>query len=171
MGGGVVVDEDEMLVYVVDLKNDRRGVGYDAFAGAEEFCDAVMWWKCEMEWENVGLMCGCVWGEVFGVGVFEEEDEVLYMEDELKLNEYAFEMEEEEEEDELMCDLRVCGKGVVLVFGVVLLNDCFVCGFCVLSDMFVLLKWFVSFVVFRDFRSRVAAILKASMKVSVMVVL
>ena len=40
-GGGVAVDEDETPAYVADPKNDRRGVGYDAFAGAEEFRGAA----------------------------------------------------------------------------------------------------------------------------------
>ena len=167
-GGGVAVDEDETPAYVADPKNDRRGVGYDAFAGAEEFRDAATRRKREMERENAGLTRGRARGEAFGVGVFEEEDEALYTEDEPKLNEYAFEMEEEEEEDESTRDPRARGKGAVLALGAALPNDCLVRGFRVSSDTLAPPKWFAPPVVPRDFRPRAAATLKASMKASAM---
>ena len=168
-GGGVAVDEDETPAYVADPKNDRRGVGYDAFAGAEEFRDAATARKREMERENAGVSRGRARGEAFGVGVFEEEDEALYTEDEPKLNEYAFEMEEEEEEeDESTRDPRARGKGAVLALGAALPNDCLVRGFRVSSDTLAPPKWFAPPVVPRDFRPRAAATLKASMKASAM---
>ena len=64
----MAVDEDETPAYVADPKNDRRGVGYDAFAGAEEFRDAATRRKREMERENAGLTRGRARGEAFGVG-------------------------------------------------------------------------------------------------------
>ena len=166
-GGAVAVDEDETPAYVADPKNDRRGVGYDAFAGAEEFRDAATARKREMERENAGLSRGRARGEAFGVGVFEEEDEALYAEDEPKLNEYAFEMEEEED-DESTREPRGRGKGAVLALGAALPNDCLVRGFRVSSDTLAPPKWFAPPVVPRDFRPRAAATLKASMKASAM---
>ena len=158
----------EAPAYVIDPKNDRRGVGYDAFVGAEEFRAAAGRNRLAKERENAGLARGRTRGEAFGVGAFEEEDECLYTEDEPKLNEYAFEMEEEEEEDESTRDPRARGKGAVLALGAALPNDCLVRGFRVSSDTLAPPKWFAPPVVPRDFRPRAAATLKASMKASAM---
>ena len=160
----VVVDgEDERAVerseiprYVVDPKNDRKGLGYDAFAGAEEFRDAAMRRRRAMEDENSGRARGRRRGEAFGVSVFEEEDEALYDEDKPKSSEYVFELDDDD-------DVNIEGRddfgarrasGATLALGAALPNDCVVRGFKVSSDTLAPPKWFEPPVVPRNYQPR-----------------
>ena len=150
----------EAPAYVIDPKNDRRGVGYDAFAGAEEFRAAAGRNRLAKERENTGLTRGRARGEAFGVGAFEEEDECLYTEDEPKLNEYAFELAEEED-DFARDGGRRRASGAVLALGASTVDGCLVRGFRVSNDTIAPPKWFEPPVVPRDFQPRGVRIVAA----------
>jgi len=162
--GFVSVDSASVVeapAYVIDPKNDRRGVGYDAFVGAEEFRAAAGRNRLAKERENAGFARGRTRGEAFGVGAFEEEDECLYTEDEPKLNEYAFELAEEEDED-ARDGRRRRASGAVLALGATTVDGCLVRGFQVSSDTIAPSKWFEPPVVPRDFKPRGARIVTAT---------
>jgi len=144
---------DALPAYVVDPKNDRHGLGYDPFSGAEEFREAAKRRRRVMNEENSGARRGRTRGEAFGVGVFEEEDVSLYTEDEPKLNEYAFEMVDEEEERDHQ---NGPGGAPVFALGAALTNDCVVRGFRVSNDTLAPPKWFEPPVVPRDFKPKAA---------------
>ena len=135
----------EAPAYVIDPKNDRRGVGYDAFVGAEEFRAAAGRNRLAKERENAGLARGRTRGGAFGVGAFEEEDECLYTEDEIERERARVGGGGRDSRD----GRRRRASGAVLALGATTVDGCLVRGFQVSSDT-IAPKWFEPPVVPRD---------------------